>query len=330
MVMKPEEFHWEEFTLPDGRVYRYIDESPKRRPLDTLLLLHGWPDSYYGYRYQIPFLRDLGFRVLCPSMIGYGAGTTSPDTPLELYAMKSVCADMVALLDHVGVRKVGLLSHDWSGVVCYNMCLRHPKRVGYAAVIATAFQAPARGKFIPLDKLVEKVPQFAYQLWLASDEPRKTLKTKDDWRKFFKYLFQPGKGMRTTFDNLAASPDSPKEKPLLSEEEIEVYVEQYYNQGPQASTNWYRTRQLNYEDETRDFPKDKDLKIECPVLFIATMLDPVLKPEMSLGMEKYIPKLSRAEIQTGHWGQVEAKDEVNTLLKEFYMRQALEKMRHSI
>lgn len=324
-------FHWEQFET-DGRTYRYVDERPTRtagRPRfnETLVLVHGWPDSWYGWRRQIPFLRDLGFRVLVPAMIGYGAGTTSP-LDLAPYRFKSVCADLDALLAHCKVRRAGFLGHDWGGMVVWRMYNYYPKRVSSLAVISTPYMAPAQGKYLSLEAQAAAMPNFAYQLWLASDAPAKALRSKDDWRRFFTHLYQPGKGMRTTFDNLASAP-GPSTAPLLSPAELEVYVEQYHAQGAQTSTNWYRTRRLNYDDERADF-QGKDATVRCPTLFIATLQDPVLKPALSAGMEQHIPKLQRAEVDTGHWGAIEATDKVNAYLQEFFMRQVLEKMRHSI
>jgi len=57
--------------------------------------------------------------------------------------------------------------------------------------------------------------------------------------------------------------------------------------------------------------------VDQPVLFIAGTHDSVLKPEMSLGMEKYVPKLSRKEVQSSHWALTQAPDEVNNLVKEW-------------
>lgn len=134
--------------------------------------------------------------------------------------------------------------------------------------------------------------------------------------------------MRTDFDGLSKMTSHP-ETTMVSKEEIEVYVDQYHEQGFRPSTNWYRTRKLNYDDDVKDFAKS-DGVLKMPVLFIATELDPVLKPELSKGMEAKIPKLTRASVKTGHWGLVEAKDEVNAIAGEFLMRLFLEKMRHQI
>lgn len=141
-------------------------------------------------------------------------------------------------------------------------------------------------------------------------------------------LFQPGKGMKLQFPELAKA-DSHAPTTMISPEELEVYVSQYTETGLQSSTNWYRTRKLNYDNEMADFA-DSDGTLNMPVLFIATNLDPVLRPEMSKGMEAVIPKLMRKSVNTGHWGLIEADEEVNAYMAEFLQRLFLEKMRHQI
>lgn len=141
-------------------------------------------------------------------------------------------------------------------------------------------------------------------------------------------MFQPAGGHVAQFDKIAAA-DKWTPTPLLSPSELEVYVEQYHAEGLQSSTNWYRTRKINFDDDVKDF-EGKEGKLEGPVLFIATDLDKVLSPNLSIGMEKYIPKLTRKSVKTAHWGLFEAKDEVNGIVGEFLMRLHLEQMRHRI
>lgn len=147
--------------------------------------------------------------------------------------------------------------------------------------------------------------------------------------------------MKLQFEEIAsASGEEISATPLLSREEVEVYVRQYSAAGLGHSTNWYRTRRMNYDDDrallreaearTGGSSSDAAVKLAMPVLFIATELDPVLRPEMSKGMEKHCAKLTRASVKTGHWGLVEAKDEVNAIVGEFLMRLEFEKMRHQI
>ena len=226
------------------------------------------------------------------------------------------------------IRRAIFFGHDWGGAVVYKMANYYPKKVEAVMCISTPYLPPAQGRYMTLEQQAEILPNFAYQLYLASDRPMKEYTNEKEFRKFFNALFAPGKGMRVQFDELSKL-DSYQPTNMITEEELQVYMKQYLAEGFGPNTNWYRTRKLNYEDDIADF-KGYDGKLEMPILFIATTLDPVLKPEMSAGMEKYIPKLTRKSVKTGHWGAVEAKDEVNSYVKEFLMRIQFKKMRHQI
>lgn len=52
----------------NGKTYSYILAEPQGKRLDTVFLVHGWPDMSFGWRYQIPYLASLGLRVVAPDM----------------------------------------------------------------------------------------------------------------------------------------------------------------------------------------------------------------------------------------------------------------------
>src|SRR4051794_18779409 len=79
----------------NGKTYGYIVAEPVGTYKATILLVHGFPDLGFGWRYIVPYLTTLGLRVVVPDMIGYGR-TDAPE-PLEAYSLKSVAADLAAL-----------------------------------------------------------------------------------------------------------------------------------------------------------------------------------------------------------------------------------------
>ena len=80
--------------------------------------------------------------------------------------------------------------------------------------------------------------------------------------------------------------------------------------------NWYRTRRVNYEDELK-LPEAQKNHIAQPVLFIQALKDDVLVPAMSVGMERVCPRLTRAEVPTGHWALWQAPGRVNEIVGEW-------------
>lgn len=142
-------------------------------------------------------------------------------------------------------------------------------------------------------------------------------------------VFQPANGKPGAFQKIAKV-DSWPDTTLMSQSEVEVYAEQYAASGVlHSSTNWYRTRKINFDNDVADFA-GSDGKLQTLALFISTDLDPVLSPALSIGMETRLPNMTRKSVQTSHWGLIEAKDEVNEIVGEYLMRLHLEKMRHQI
>jgi pimeloyl-ACP methyl ester carboxylesterase len=105
--------------LPGLRMH--VAEAGSGRPL---LLLHGFPQHWWEWRKVIPGLAEQ-FRVICPDL--RGAGWTA--APTRGYTRDRLLADVVALLDTLGLDSVHLLTHDYGALVGYQLCLRHPERV---------------------------------------------------------------------------------------------------------------------------------------------------------------------------------------------------------
>lgn len=131
--MNPEGFNSRFITTTKGHCYFLIDEQPKNyvgnlESAPTVLMLHGFPDLWYGYRYQIKAFAARGYRVLCPSMLGYGE--SSKPSNVEAYSFKSVCYDMNSLLNECGVSsRVYVIGHDWGGMIAWRFCNYFPERV---------------------------------------------------------------------------------------------------------------------------------------------------------------------------------------------------------
>lgn len=99
-----------------------------------VLLLHGFPDSHKLWRYQVPALVAAGFRVIAPDLRGYGL-TEIPKGGVTAYRMDQLVADVVSLLDVLGVAKVRLVGHDWGAGIGWQAAILHPERIDrYVAI----------------------------------------------------------------------------------------------------------------------------------------------------------------------------------------------------
>jgi pimeloyl-ACP methyl ester carboxylesterase len=103
----------------------------------VILFLHGFPESWYSWRYQILALSSLGYRSVAPDLRGYG----DTDAPAEItsYTCFHLVGDLIGLLDVVAPNedKVFVVAHDWGAIIACYMCLFRPDRV--KALVNTSF-----------------------------------------------------------------------------------------------------------------------------------------------------------------------------------------------
>jgi pimeloyl-ACP methyl ester carboxylesterase len=90
-----------------------------------ILLLHGFPDSHKLWRHRIPAMVAAGFRVIAPDLRGFGL-TEIPKGGVAAYRMDQLVADVVSLLNVLGVAKVRLVGHDWGAAIGWQTAILHP------------------------------------------------------------------------------------------------------------------------------------------------------------------------------------------------------------
>src|ERR1044071_3524772 len=77
-----------------------------------VVLVHGWPESWYSWRHQVPALAEAGYRVAAPDVRGYG-GSDKP-LAIEAYSIKDICADIGGLIAALGAERAVVVGHDWA------------------------------------------------------------------------------------------------------------------------------------------------------------------------------------------------------------------------
>ena len=301
----------------NGITYSYILAEPSGQALNTIFLIHGWPDLSFGWRYQIPLLTSLGLRVVVPDMMGYG-GTDAPEEP-KFYTFKRTADDVAALSKHIGASTIILGGHDWGGSVVYRVAMWYPQLVSAIFSVCTPY-APPRTSFVPATVL----PNFKYQLQLKGPEVEGTIVGEEKIRQFLNGMYG-GRGSNGEiafdvshgcyFENLPKLGPTP----LLSKEELDFYAQRYALHGMHGPLNWYRTAELNFEDEKEMAAKieKEGYKFDMPVLLVAGSKDAALPPKLSEGMEKWFRSLTRGEVNASHWALWEKPDEVNRFIAEW-------------
>jgi pimeloyl-ACP methyl ester carboxylesterase len=98
-----------------------------------VVLLHGFPEFWYGWRHQIGSLARAGFRVIAPDQRGYNRSDKPPR--VADYTTDRLARDVIAALDSLSIGRAAVVGHDWGGGVAWYLAASHPDRVSRVAVL---------------------------------------------------------------------------------------------------------------------------------------------------------------------------------------------------
>ncbi|KAI4884603.1 hypothetical protein NFI96_034566 [Prochilodus magdalenae] len=344
----PEEVSHGYVTVKPGVKIHYVEmgDGP------PVLLCHGFPESWFSWRYQIPALADAGFRVIAPDMKGYGDSSAPAD--IEEYSQENLSQDLVTFLDKLGIAQVTLVGHDWGGSLVWNMAQCHPERLRAVASLNTPLFLADPNKN-PMERL-KSVPIFEYQLYFQ--EPgvaeaelernlARTLKllftaSYETVRRFYGKVVDClpyaiitvlcetqmtestpqviSSGVLKKGGLFVGLPEDVPRSAILSEEALQYYIQQFTKSGFRGPLNWYRNVERNWR-WLCSRPRGKAsgalscMQILMPALMVTAGKDRVLLPSFSTGMENTIPNLTRGHIEDcGHWTQMERPAELNKIL----------------
>lgn len=290
-----------------------------------VLLVHGWPESWYSWRHQMPALAGAGFRAVAPDMRGYGQS----DRPaaVESYDIHHVTGDLVALIDALGEKTAILVGHDWGAIVTWHAMLLHPQR--FRALVAMSVPYTGRGSRSVVDTLRSAYgDNFNYILYFQ--EPGVAEKEFDaDPRAILSRLYlspgspreeslvrDPKRAAGGWIPRLGAPKGLP---PWLTQQDLDYYVAEFQHAGFRGGINYYRNFQRNWDTT----PQLADARISAPVLFVAGDKDVVIRgasaQSLEMAMRSAVPGLQSVKLipDTGHWVQQERPVETNAIMLEF-------------
>src|SRR6266480_4790862 len=89
-----------------------------------VLLVHGFPESWYSWRHQLPALADAGYRGAAVDVRGYGR--SSKPAAIDEYRMLALVGDIVGLIPALGEETAFIVGHDWGSPITANSCLLRP------------------------------------------------------------------------------------------------------------------------------------------------------------------------------------------------------------
>jgi pimeloyl-ACP methyl ester carboxylesterase len=260
----------------------------------AIILCHGFPETWYSWRHQLQSLSDAGYRVIAPDMRGYGQ-TDQPD-PIHCYTILHLVGDMVGLLDALHLDTVIIVGHDWGAVVAWHAALLRPDRFRAVAALSVPFMP--RAQIYTSRTLPSSETEVFYQEYFQTPGVAEAWYEKDVRQSVRSSLFgfsgeapiaPPSKplGMIPRAGVTASHVSAPSVlPPWITEQDVDVYAEQFKNTGYRGGLNWYRNIDRNWELLTAF----GDLSVSVPALFIAGTRDPVLAFP---GMDQIISNLKQ-------------------------------------
>ncbi|KAJ1417147.1 Epoxide hydrolase-like [Sesbania bispinosa] len=102
-----------------------------------VLLLHGFPELWYSWRYQIVTLSSHGYHAVAPDLRGYG--DTDAPASVSSYTCFHIVGDLIALLDNLGAHQVFLVAHDWGAAIGWYLCMFRPDKVKAYVCLSVPF-----------------------------------------------------------------------------------------------------------------------------------------------------------------------------------------------
>jgi pimeloyl-ACP methyl ester carboxylesterase len=309
------------FAHGNGVRLHYVEDGSG--PL--VLLLHGWPESWYSWRHQIPALAEASYRAVAPDQRGYGR-SDSPDA-IAAYSIFNLVGDMVGLVRALGESSAVVVGHDWGAIVAQQCALLRPDLFRALALLSVPYLA--RKPVRPAVSYHLATQQMHFYQDYFQEPGRVERELAEDVRGALLGLYYgasgdaPGnefagrfpKEMRFIDAMLAARP--PKLPAWLSEADLDFYAGEFTRSGFKGGIEWYR----NFDANWAATPFQDGAKLLQPTVFIAGERDLVLKlaPDDVKAMPANAPNLKGQHILpgAGHWVQQERPAEVNRLLLEF-------------
>jgi pimeloyl-ACP methyl ester carboxylesterase len=322
-----------------GITHRFVDAGGLRMHIaeagsgPLVLLLHGFPESWYSWRHQLTALAEAGVRAVAPDQRGYCL-TGPPGPPgapagIEAYTIAHLTGDVIALMDALGEQHAVVAGHDWGAPVAWHTALFRPDRV--RGVIGLSVPYRPRGSTPPVAALRAGIGDGFYMVYFQQPGVAEAELERDLVATFRRVLSSasgngepgagpaglpvvpPGGGFLDTCPEPARLPE------WLTTADIDAYAAQYAGAGFTGPLNWYRNLDRNWELTAawRHAP------VLVPALYMAGEQDLVVSfPGARAGLARLAdvaPRLREPVLLPGcgHWTQQERPAEVNAAMIAF-------------
>ena len=296
-----------------------------------VVLCHGFPESWYSWRHQLPALAEAGYHAVAPDMRGYGQ--TDRPKAIESYTLFHLVGDMVGVLDALGAEKAVIAGHDWGAPVAWHAALFRPDR--FRGVIGLSVPFRPRGPTRPTSVMPKSETSQFYQLYFQTPGVAEAELERDPRRSHRAVLFSasgdvPARpGSREGGNEVGMVPRSggfltrlvdPERLPgWITEADVDFYAGEFARTGFSGGLNWYRNIDRNWEL----MAPYSGAQVTVPALYIAGDRDLVVAfrgmDKLIRNLKAFVPQLRETIILPGcgHWTQQERPAEVNAAMIGF-------------
>ena len=288
-----------------------------------VILVHGFPESWYSWRDQLPALADAGYRAVAIDVRGYGR--SSAPWPVDAYRMVKHVGDIVALVAALGETKATLIGHDWGAPIVWHSALLRPDLFRGVAGLSVPYNP--QGDTRPSDNFStiggdnEFYVEYFQEPGRAEAEIERNVR---EWLLGFYFgasgdapgnpdfaIVRRGKMLRDNF----VLPDVMPE--WLSDTDLDFYAGEFERAGFRGGLNRYR----NVDRDWEDLAAFRHQPVTIPALFLGGERDgPTIWGAPAIGrFPETLPELYKSVIVagSGHWIQQERATETNAELIEF-------------
>ncbi|MGD9932291.1 MAG: alpha/beta fold hydrolase [Dehalococcoidia bacterium] len=252
---------------------------------ETVLMLHGFPESWYSWRHQIAALASY-YRVIAPDLRGYNE--TESQGP---YDTDTIQADVLSLLDHAGVERAHVVAHDWGGAIAWLLAIGHPERVQSLTVC----NIPHPALF---QRGLRRNPRQMLRSWYIA---------------FFQIPWLPERVLAAhRYHTLARMLINDCRPGTFTREDLGHMLASWRRSGLGGGIGWYRALLRHPRRLPRPVPT-----VTAPTLMIWGEDDSALGRDLTDGTEQYVEKFELKLLpNTSHWVQQEEPRAVSEMILE--------------
>ncbi|MFN0030418.1 MAG: alpha/beta fold hydrolase [Acidimicrobiales bacterium] len=313
----------------NGITMRYVSHGSG--PL--VLFCHGFPESWYSWRYQLPAVADAGYRAVALDMRGYG-GTSKPND-LNAYSLSHLIGDVVGAVGALGESQAVIVGHDWGGPVAWYSALMRPDIFRAIAALSAPYQPPvgalSDGRTLEGIMAATYAGQGYYRMFFQEPGVAEADFEADVACSMAGFLYAISgdivadgiaercwDGTFPADQTVSQQLITPKQLPAwLSQTDLDFYVAEATTNGFRGGLNWYR----NMNALPAILSPFVGATIRQPAFYQAGSLDVIAgnTPKAIDTMQRSVPDLRHCELiaGAGHWLQQERHTAVNDALITF-------------